>query len=80
MLITSVFGISKHSNKLFYGQTFHTSFNNSTYLFFKLSLILKVMVLPQPEKFQNIVKKLMIITTNHNSIKQSMVITHAKFC
>ena len=80
MLITSIFGISKHSNKLFYRQTFHTSFNNSMYLFFKLSLILKVMALPQPEKFQNIAKKLMIITTNHNLVEQSMVITHTKFC
>ena len=52
-----------------------------SYLFLKLSLMLKVMaLLPQPEKFQNIAKKLMIITTNHNLVEQSMVITHTKFC
>ena len=58
MLITSVFG--NIGDKLLYRQTFHTSLNNSTYLFLKLSLTLKVMVLPQPEKLQKIAKN------NHN--------------
>ena len=53
MLITSVFGnivinysIDKHFIFL----------NNSTYLFLKLSVILKVMALLQPEKLQKIAK------------------------
>ena len=68
------FRIWLHSDKLFYRQTFHTSLNNSTYLVLKLSLVLKVMPLSQPEKLWKITK---IIITNKlicNSIEQCLVI------
>ena len=76
MFITSVFGnivINYSIGKYFV----HTSLNNSTYLFLKLSLILKVKLWHYLSQ-KSCGRSPKVIITN-NSIEQSVVITHTNF-